>query len=75
VYIWEDSLWPTFVFAADCIEPKLKRLLCLQEQLSGKAGNVPEGLDQEAEMDALIQSALQTSEIEGETLITDQLHE
>jgi len=68
VYIWQASLWPTFVFSTDCIEPKLKQLLCLQEQLFGKARDLPEGLDQEAEMDALIQSALQTSEIEGETL-------
>jgi len=43
-------------------------VLALQQQLIGKARSLPEGIDREAEMDALIQDALQTSEIEGEKL-------
>lgn len=43
-------------------------MLAKQKQLIGSAKNIPEGLDRQAEMDTLIQNALQTSEIEGETL-------
>ena len=43
-------------------------VLELQKRLIGKAKELPEGLDHQAEMDALIQNALQTSEIEGESL-------
>lgn len=68
MYIWESELWPTFVFSTDLIEPKLKKVLALQEQLIGKAKSLPENTDREAEMDALIQDALQTSRIEGEKL-------
>lgn len=42
--------------------------MAIQQQLIGKAKNLPENLDRQAEMDALIQEALQTSEIEGEKL-------
>ncbi len=43
-------------------------MLTKQQQLIGKTLNLPEGLDRQAEMDALIENALQTSEIEGEKL-------
>jgi Fic family protein len=68
VYIRESELWPTFVFSTELIEPELKKVLALQEQLIGKAKSLPENTDREAEMDALIQDALQTSRIEGEKL-------
>lgn len=68
MYIWESELWPSFVFSADLIEPKLANVLALQKQLIGKAKSLPEHTDREAEMDALIQDALKTSQIEGEKL-------
>ena len=68
MYIWQDQSWPTFVYQNKAIEPKLKRVLALQKQLIGKAKGLPENLDRQAEMDALIQNALQTSEIENEKL-------
>lgn len=68
MYIWESEFWPSFVFSTDLIDPKLKNVLALQEQLIGKAKSLPENIDREAEMDVLIQDALQTSQIEGEKL-------
>ena len=68
MYIWQDQLWPTFVFESAQIAPKLEQVLALQQQLIGKANSLPEGFDRQAEMDALIQNAIQTSEIEGEKL-------
>lgn len=68
MYIWESKSWPSFVFSTDLIQAQLENVLVLQQQLIGKAKNLPEGMDRQAEMDALIQEALQTTEIEGEKL-------
>ncbi len=68
MYIWEDKTWPAFVFDSKEIKPNLDNVLTLQKQLIGKAKDLPEGLDRQAEMDALIQNALKTSQIEGEKL-------
>jgi len=68
VYIWEDKTWPYFSLDAKVIKPRLKNVLALQKQLTGKAKDLPTGLDKQAEMDALIQDAIKTSQIEGETL-------
>lgn len=68
MYIWEDQHWPNVVYQQALIEPKLQNVLALQQQLIGQAKDLPEDLDRQAEMDALIQNALQTSEIEDEKL-------
>lgn len=68
MYIWEDKAWPNFVLDTKVIKPNLDNVLALQQQLIGKAKDLPEGLDRQAEMDALIQNAIKTSQIEGETL-------
>ena len=68
MYIWESKHWPEFVFSAALIESRLEDVLTLQQQLIGKAKSLPENMDRQAEMDALIQDAIQTSEIEGEKL-------
>ena len=68
MYIWEDKSWPHFTFNTNEIKPRLDNVLTLQEQLIGKAKDLPEGLDKQAEMDALIQDAIKTSQIEGEVL-------
>jgi len=68
VYIWENQQWPNFVYQQARIEPKLQSVLALQNQLIGQAKDLPDDLDRQAEMDALIQNALQTSEIEDEKL-------
>jgi len=68
VYIWESKSWPAFTFNKVLIQARLDSVLELQQQLIGKAKSLPTNLDRQAEMDALIQDALQTSEIEGEKL-------
>ena len=68
MYIWEDKNWPFFSLDAEVIKPQLKNVLALQKQLIGKAKDLPKGLDKQAEMDALIQDAIKTSQIEGEVL-------
>ena len=68
MYIWENQHWPNVVYQQARIEPKLQTVLALQKQLIGQAKDLPDDLDRQAEMDALIQNALQTSEIEDEKL-------
>lgn len=72
MYIWQSERWPNFVFSEKLIAPRLEAILALQKQLIGKAKRLQaqggESLDRQVEMDALIQEALQTSEIEGEKL-------
>ena len=68
MYIWESKTWPSFAFNTESIKARLENVLALQEQLIGKAKGLPENTDREAEMDALIQDALKTSQIEGEKL-------
>lgn len=74
MYIWQAPHWPHFVYQSSTIRPGLENVLTKQQQLIGKALNLPEGLDRQAEMDALIQNALQTSEIEGEKLNVGSVH-
>ena len=68
MYIWQSKNWPNFVFQQEKLDHKLEIVIGLQKKLIGRAKDLPENLDQQAEMDALIQNALQTSEIEGEHL-------
>jgi Fic family protein len=68
MYIWQHPQWPLFSFDSEQVKPKLKALLALQKRLVGKSVDLTDGLDKEAEQDALIQSAIKTSEIEGENL-------
>ena len=68
MYIWQSKKWTDFSYQSAPIKPKLARVQVLQQQLVGRADALPEGLDLQVEMDALIQNALQTSAIEGEKL-------
>ena len=68
MYIWEDKTWPYLSLDTKLIQHRLDNVLALQKQLIGKAKDLPKGLDKQAEMDALIQDAIKTSQIEGETL-------
>lgn len=67
-YIWQAASWPNFSYRKPDLQPLLDKALTLQAELVGQGNMVPGEQDREAEMDALIQSALQTSLIEGETL-------
>jgi len=68
MYIWQSQQWPHFSYQQALIQPRLEQVQALQHQLTGKANDLPADLDRQAEMDALIQNAIQTSEIEGEKL-------
>ena len=68
MYIWEQSGWPNFTFDYNALAPRLKTIRALRKALLGQSNELPKGVDMEAQMDALIQNAIRTSEIEGEKL-------
>jgi Fic family protein len=68
MYIWQQQAWPMFESDATLIDSRLAQVLVLQQQLLGRAAALPEGLDAQAELDARVQSAIKSSQIEGESL-------
>lgn len=68
MYIWEQENWPDFHWEEATLRPKLDSVRLLQGRLLGRTEAAPEQADLEVEMDALIQNAIRTSEIEGEHL-------
>ena len=66
--IWQQQNWPQFQTDAKLIDSRLAQVLALQQQLVASTGGLPEGLDKQVELDTLVQSAIKTSEIEGESL-------
>ncbi len=68
MYIWQHSNWPHFYWNEANLRPRLDAVRLLQGRLLGRTETAPEQTDLEVEMDALIQSAIRTSEIEGEQL-------
>jgi Fic family protein len=68
MYIWERPNWPEFTWDAALLQPRLDAVRLLQGRLLGQADLLPADADRQAQMDALIQNAIRTSEIEGEKL-------
>lgn len=68
MYIWERPNWPDLTWDAELLQPRLDALRLLQGRLLGQSELLPQDADRQAQMDALIQSAIRTSEIEGERL-------
>jgi Fic family protein len=68
MYIWEQERWPDFHWEEATLRPKLDSVRLLQGRLLGRTEAAPEQAGLEVEMDALIQNAIRTSEIEGEHL-------
>lgn len=68
MYIWEQENWPDFHWNEAILRPRLDAVRLLQGRLLGRTETAPEQADLEVEMDALIQNAIRTSEIEGEHL-------
>ena len=66
MYIWQTADWPNFAWDVARLKPQLDRLRQLQGRLLGRADATDEVLS--LEMDALIQNAIRSSEIEGESL-------
>ena len=61
MYIWQRANWTEFTFQQARLAPLLQQVLANQQQLIGKAAELPKELDRQAQMDALIQNALKTS--------------
>lgn len=68
MYIWQLENWPQFQWDDAVLKPKLDAVRLLQGRLLGRTDSVGSESDLEVEMDALIQNAIRTSEIEGEYL-------
>lgn len=68
MYIWERPDWPQFTWDVALLQPRLDALRLLQGRLLGQSELLPADADRQAQMDALIQNAIRTSEIEGERL-------
>lgn len=71
-YIWQLESWqqgdaPAFTWQESRLAPQLQRLRLQQGRLLGQSESVAED-QRAAHLDALVQNALRTSEIEGETL-------
>lgn len=68
MFIWELKDWPDFEWDEAVLRPKLADLRLLQGRLLGQTDAASAQADLEVEMEALIQNAIRTSEIEGEHL-------
>lgn len=68
MYIWQQANWPCFQWDETQLRPRLDAVRLLQGRLLGRTDVATEQADLEVEMDALIQNAIRTSEIEGEHL-------
>ncbi|WP_298449148.1 Fic family protein [uncultured Marinobacter sp.] len=68
MYIWQHANWPHFLWDESALRSQLDSVRLLQGRLLGRTELAPEQADLEVEMDALIQNAIRTSEIEGEHL-------
>jgi len=67
-YLWQQPNWPAFHYDQARLAAQLASVRQHQQQLLGQLPGLPAGEDRQAQMDALIQSAIRTSEIEGENL-------
>lgn len=68
MYIWQTQEWPSFTRKNSILQPRLEAVRLAQGRLLGQSDVLANDHDQEAQMDALIQNAIRTSEIEGEKL-------
>ncbi len=68
MYIWEYKNWPSFFYQQERLVHTLNEVDQLHARLKAQILSTPEGLDSEAQLNALIQNAIKTSEIEGEQL-------
>lgn len=68
MYIWQQYNWPCFEWDESTLRPTLDAIWLLQGRVLGRTDAAFEQADLDVEMDALIQNAIRTSEIEGERL-------
>ncbi|MGC1510971.1 Fic family protein [Ketobacter sp.] len=72
-YIWQHPHWhqgttPPFTWLEDTLREQLENVRLQQGRLLGYAESLPDDTQAPAQLDALVQTALRTSEIEGEVL-------
>jgi len=68
MYIWQRDDWPAFRWDEAALRARLEAVRLLQGRLLGRTEAVSSQAGLDMEMDALIQNAIRTSEIEGEHL-------
>ncbi len=68
MYIWQQQDWPQFRWNDSALKTRLDTVRLLQGRLLGRAESASADAGLQLEMDALIQNAIRTSEIEGENL-------
>lgn len=68
MYIWQRDDWPAFRWDEAALRVRLEAVRLLQGRLLGRTEAVFSQARLDMEMDALIQNAIRTSEIEGEHL-------
>lgn len=68
MHIWKQRHWPRFEWDESVLRPTLDAVRLLQGRVLGKTEAVHGQAGLDVEMDALIQNAIRTSEIEGERL-------
>lgn len=73
MYIWKLKEWPGFTWDEELIKPRLVTIRLHQGRLLGQSDVMHKDLDLDAHMNALIQNAIKTSEIEGVKLNADSV--
>jgi len=67
-YIYQQTSWPQFTWDTTVLQPQLNELRVQQGKLLGQLSLLPTENESDAYLDTLIQTAIRTSEIEGENL-------
>ena len=73
MYIYEHNNWPNFVWNSDKIADLLAEVSFAEGQILGKMQELGFNLQQEAVLVNLTEEIIKSSEIEGETLNTEQV--
>ena len=72
-YIWEQKNWPEFTWDLHALLPSLSEVRFLQGKLKGKMEGLGIELLHEAELDAVSESVIKSSAIEGEILNPEEV--
>ena len=70
-YIWQNKLWPNFIWDSDCLLKPLGDIRFSQGSLLAQIRELGFEIQQTARADVLVEEALKTSAIEGEKLDPD----
>lgn len=70
-YIWQNKLWPNFIWDSDCLLKPLGDIRFSQGSLLAQIRELGFEIQQAARADVLVEEALKTSAIEGEKLDPD----